>query len=219
MGSGELSSNSGRRPSRTTASSWAPAVAVGLGAVAGLGLLGRLLFPAVETRPHVAGPSGYVEASPAGLARAAGVELATYALASAMESEEEGDKGRLAVGRAAWNAARGRRDRLVRLLLPRDRLGSQLVNPYASTARGPTARTIQLAQAVVDGRVPDIVQGAVQWDAPAAQDRRHQLYLRDPARYPRYRHSSADVARRRTAAGAREVRVPGVPSTRFWTYA
>jgi hypothetical protein len=195
---------------------WGP-VAVGVGAVAGLGLL-RYLFPPPETRPHVVGPTGYVEASPAGLARAAGVELDVYVLASAMQSEENDDRSRLAVGRAIWNAVRGRRGRLVKQLIPRGRLGSQLVNPYASTHRGPTAGTLQLAQAIVDGRVPDFVEGAVQWDAPAAQDRRHQLYLKDPLMYPKYRYSSADIALRRQADGAREVRVSSVPNTRFWTY-
>jgi hypothetical protein len=160
-----------------------------------------------------------VAASPAGLARAAGVDLDVYVLASAMQSEEKTDRGRLAVGRAIWNAAGGRRGRLVSMLIPSGRLGTQLVNPYADTRRPPTARTLSLARAVAEGRVPDFVEGAVQWDAPAAQDRNHALYLRDPARYPKFRWSAADVAARRTTTGAREVTVPGVPDTRFWTYA
>ena len=194
------------------------AVVVGLGAAAGAGLF-RHFFPPVETRPHLAGPSGYVDADPEGLARAAGVPLDVYVLASAMQSEENDDRGRLAVGRAAWNAVRGRRGKLVPLLIPSGRLGTQDVNHYAATHRAPTARTLELARAIVAGRVPDFVRGAVQWDAPAAQDRRHALYLRDPARYPRYRLSSADVARRRAGSGMREVRVSGVPDTRFWTRA
>jgi hypothetical protein len=196
---------------------WRP-IAAGVGVAAGLTLLGRLLRPSVELRHHVVGPSGFVEASPAGLARAAGVDLATYALASAMQSEEHDDRGRLAVGRAAWNAARGSGLRLVRLLLPRGRLGSQETNPYAATSKPPTARTLGLAAAIANGRVPDFVERAVQWDAPEAQDRLHRLYLMDPKKHPKHRHSSEDVARRRRAAGAREVRVPGVEKTRFWTY-
>lgn len=192
------------------------ALGIGLGAAIGLNLL-RQLLPPVETRPHVAGPSGYVDADPAGLARAAGASLPAYVLASMMQSEESSDRGRLAVGRAAWNAARGDPGRLLRLLVPGGRLGTQGVNPYAATHLGPTARTLQLAAAILAGRVPDFVEAATQWDAPEAQDRRHQLYLADPARYPRYRWSSEDVARKRRAAGAREVRVPGVPETRFWT--
>lgn len=186
-------------------------------AAAGLGL--RLLVrPPVETRLHVPGPGGIVEASPAGLARAAGVDLNTYALASAMQSEEKSDRGRLAVGRAIWNAVRGRKSEIFPKLAPGGRFGSQEVNPYAATSRGPTARTIDLARAIVDGRVSDFVERAVQWDSPATQDRLHALYLADPAKHPKYRRSSADVARKRIAGGAREVRLPGVPDTRFWTY-
>lgn len=188
------------------------AVVVGLGAAAGAGLF-RHFFPPVETRPHVAGPSGYVDADPEGLARAAGVPLDVYVLASAMQSEEKDDRGRLAVGRAAWNATRQRRDRLVPLIIPSGRLG---LNPYAATHLAPTARTLGLARAIVEGRIPDFVEHAVQWDAPALQDQRHQQYLRDPLKHPRYKSSSADVARRRAEGGMREVRVPGVPDTRFW---
>jgi hypothetical protein len=189
------------------------------GAVAAGAALAWLLPRRIELRLHAPSAGGLVEADPEGLARVAGVDLATYALASAMQSEEETDRGRLAVGRAMWNASRGEPGRLVKLLLPRGRLGTQEANPYAATSRPPTARTLGLASAVVAGRVPDFVEGAVQWDAPETQDRRHALYLADPARYPKYRHSSADVARKRVAAGGREVRVPGVPKTRFWTYA
>jgi hypothetical protein len=64
--------------------------------------------------------------------------------------------------------------------------------------------------------VPDFVEGATQWDAPDAQDKLHALYLADPARYPGYHLSSADLAERRRREGKREVWVPGVPKTRFW---
>jgi len=190
-------------------------IVAGLGAgIVGLALLRRIVSP--EYRLHVAGPDGRVEASPAGLARAAGTSLPAYALASMMQSEEKTDRGRLAVGRAAWNASRQSEGRLIAKLLPDGYLGSQLVNPYASTARPPTSRTLALAQTILDGRVPDFVLGAVQWDAPAAQDAHHALYLAEPARYPKYRWSAADVARKRLQDGMREVWVPGVPSTRFW---
>lgn len=187
------------------------------GAVAAASAL-RYLLPPVETLLHVAGPDGLVASSPAGLARAAGVGLPVYALASAMQSEERTDRGRLAVGRAVWNAVRGRADRIFPKLCPTGRLGRQVANAYADTSRPPTARTLDLAAAMVAGRVPDFVEGAVQWDAPAAIDRNHRLYLADPARYPRYRRSAAEVAARRLAGGAREVRLADVPNTRFWSY-
>ena len=191
---------------------------IGLGSASALGLslwLGRF---GIETRLHVANRHGIVVADPAGLARAAGVPLDLYALASAMQSEERTDKGRLAVGCAIWNAVRGNRDKIIGKLLPHGRFASQDSNQYAATDKPPTARTLGLAAAIIGGRVPDMVRGAVQWDAPLAQDRNHQLYLQDPKRYHRYRFSSAEIAQRRTEAGAHEVRVPGVPETRFWSY-
>jgi hypothetical protein len=194
----------------------AGAVVLGIGAAFGFDLLSHL-FPPVELRLHVADPSGIVRADPAGLARAAGVDLDVYVLASAMQSEEKDDRSRLAVGRAIWNAVRENRGKLVRLLISSGQLGTQVVNPYAATHRPPTARTLGLARAIVDGRIPDFVEGAVRWDAPAAQDRRHALYLRDPVKYRKYRWSSADVVVLRQADHLREVRVPGVPNTRFWT--
>ena len=193
-------------------------LAAGLGAgVAGLVLLRDLFSP--EYRLHVAGPDGRVAARPAGLARAAGVSLPAYVLASMMQSEEKTDRGRLAVGRAAWNAVRQDPEKLFNKIAPAGCLGSQLVNPYASTERPPTARTLQLAQTILEGRVPDFVEGAMQWDAPLAQDRRHALFLSDPVRYPKYRWSSRDIAQRRLQSGMREVWVPGVAETRFWTKA
>jgi hypothetical protein len=188
------------------------------GAVSVAGFLRQVFEPAVELRLHVAGPNGYVEASPLGLARAAGVSLPVYALASAMQSEEKTDRGRLAVGRAVWNAVRGQTDGIFTKLCPSGLLGRQTVNPYADTSRPPTARTLDLAVAVAAGRVPDFVEGAVQWDAPEAIDRNHRLYLQDPERYPKYRRSAAEVAARRVAGGAREVRLSDVPNTRFWSY-
>lgn len=203
---------------RATGRAWFYVAGLG-GAVTAAGLLRHLLEPRVETRLHVAGPSGYVEASPAGLARNAGVSLAVYALASAMQSEEKADRGRLAVGRAIWNVVRGQANKIFPKLCPSGMFGRQVVNSYADTSRPPTARTLDLASAVVAGRVPDFVEGAVQWDAPAAIDRNHRLYLQDPVRYPKYRRSASEVAARRVAGGAREVRLADVPDTRFWTYA
>ena len=136
---------------------------VGLGSASVLGLswLSRRLQ--IETQLHVPNARGIVEADPAGLARASGVPLDQYALASAMQSEEKTDKGRLAVGRATWNAARQDRDRIVGLLLPHGHFASQESGQYAATHKPPTARTLGLAAAIIEGRVPDMVHGAVQW--------------------------------------------------------
>jgi hypothetical protein len=193
---------------------------IGIGATAALGL--ATLFrsrPTVEHRLHVPNLRGVVEADPQGLADAAGVPLDVYAFASAMQSEEHSDRGRLAVGRAIWNAVKGDRSKLVLKLLPHGYFASQDSGQYAATSKPPTARTLGLAVAIIEGRVPDFVEQAVQWDAPLTQDRNHQLYLLDPKRFHQYRFSSKDIAKRRVDDGAHEVRIPGVPETRFWAYA
>jgi len=41
----------------------------------------------------------------------------------------------------------------------------------------------------------------------------------DPKKFHQYRYDSKAIAKRRTEAGAHEVRVPGVSETRFWAYA
>jgi hypothetical protein len=192
---------------------------IGLGSVSVLGLSLLLNRFRVETRLHAPNARGIVEADPDGLARAAGTPLDQYALASAMQSEERTDKGRLAVGRAIWNAVKQDRDEIVGKLLPHGHFASQEQGQYAATHKPPTARTLGLAAAIIEGRVPDMVHGAVQWDAPLLQDRMHQLYLQSPRVYPHYRFSSAEIAQRRTKAGAHEIKVPGVPATRFWSYA
>lgn len=191
---------------------------LGISSASVLGLSWLVSRFRVETRLHVPNANDIVEADPAGLARAAGVPLDQYALASAMQSEEKFDKGRLAVGRAVWNKASHDRSNLIPLLIPHGYFASQDIGQYAATSHPPTARTLGLAAAILDGRVPDIVQSAVQWDAPALQDRFHKLYLQNPKRYHRYRFSSKDIAKRRIKAGAHEIRVPGVPDTRFWAY-
>ena len=192
---------------------------IGLGSASVLGLSWLLRRSPAEWRLHAPNRHGIVEADPAGLAYASGAPLDQYALASAMQSEEKTDRGRLAVGRATWNAARQDRDSLVGLLLPHGHFASQESGQYAATHKPPTARTLGLAAAIIEGRVPDMVHGAVQWDAPLLQDRMHRLYLQDAKKYPHYRFSSAEIARRRSKAGAREIKVPGVPETRFWSYA
>jgi hypothetical protein len=200
---------------------------LGLGGAAAVGIASlfrgsqKLFEPRIETRLHAVNARGVVEASPAGLARASGYPLDVYAMASCMQSEEKHDKGRLAVGLAVWNAARKDRSRIPQLLLfskrkdGRGHFGSQ-AGRYAATSRPPTARTLQLAEAIIAGRVDDITKGAVQWDAPKAQDANHQLYLRDPETYPEYRFSSKDIEAKRKDAGRRMVMVPGVIETRFW---
>ena len=193
---------------------------IGLGSASVLGLswLLRRSPAGVEYRLHAPNKHGIVEADPAGLAYASGAPLDQYALASSMQSEEKTDKGRLAVGRAIWNAVQQDRRKIVGKLLPHGYFSTQQSGQYAATHRPPTAKTLGLAAAIIEGRVPDMVHGAVQWDAPETQDRLHQLYLQDPKKHPHYKHSSAEIAQKRKKAGAHVIVVPGVPDTRFWSY-
>ncbi len=181
----------------------------------------QLFEPKIETRLHIVNRRGVVEADPTGLARASGYPLDVYAMASCMQSEEKTPRGRLAVGLALWNAVKKNRSRIPKQLLFSKRrdgnghFGTQ-AGRYAATSHPPTATTLQLAEAIIAGRVEDFTQGAIQWDAPKAQDANHKLYLKDPEKYPEYRFSSKDIEEQRTRAGRRMVLVPGVPDTRFW---
>jgi hypothetical protein len=182
----------------------------------------KLFEPKIETRLHVVNARGVVEADPEGLALASGYPLDVYAMASCMQSEEKTPRGRLAVGLALWNAVKKNRHRIPKQLLFSKRrdgnghFGSQ-AGRYAATSHPPTAKTLQLAEAIIAGRVEDFTHGAIQWDAPKVQDANHNLYLKDPVKYSEHRFSSKDIEEQRTAAGRRLVMVPGVPDTRFWT--
>ena len=206
-----------------TRSQWWAAGA-GAGALLGLTLLSRALRP--EGRLHVLNDQKFVEADPGGLARASGFSLDVYALASCMQSEEHSEAGRLAVGWATLNHCRRRKISPSALLLravrhgrrqpSHGRFGSQEApGKWAATSKAPTAKTLQLAQSLMEGRTgsPDPTGGAEKWDAPAAQNRAH---ARDPMTYPK---DAEDVAADRIAAGGQEIWVPGVPDTRFWKFA
>ena len=179
--------------------------------------------PTIETRLHVLNAQKFVESDPKGLAAAAGVPLDVYALASAMQSEEGSPAGHLAVGCAIRNAARRARISVAAKLLAAVKKGKQQPShghfgsqeapgKWASTSKPPTAKTLQMATEILSNQVEDPTHGAVQWDAPEAQDRKHK---EDPENYPL---DSEMVKTKRIAAGAREVQIPSVPHTRFWTY-
>jgi hypothetical protein len=138
-----------------------------------------------------------------------------------MQSEEKTDKGRLAVGLAILNAVKKDRSKIPGLLLhaknpdANNHFGVQ-IGRYAATDHPPTARTLQLAEAIQAGRVPDFSDGAKQWDSPQAQDHGHQLYLKYPKKFPGYKFTSAEIEAKRVAEGRRVIHIPGIPDTRFW---
>ena len=177
----------------------------------------------IETRLHVLNDQKFVDADPRGLAANAGVTLDVYALASAMQTEESSDAGRLAVGCAIRNAARKQRVSVATKLLSSIKNGKQYPShghfgsqeapgKWAGTSYGPTAKTLQMAADILANRVPDPTHGAVQWDAPETQNAMHK---KDPKTYPL---DAEGVRTKRIANHAKEIWVPGVPHTRFWTY-
>jgi hypothetical protein len=205
-------------------------VGVGQGSAVllGGGLLLRYLVRkwGPETRLHVLNAQKFVDARPSGLAENAGASLDAYALASAMQSEESSRAGQVAVGWAVRNYCRQHHCRIAYQLLKSVRRGKrqpsdghfasqEAPGKWASTAKPPTANTLLLAQEILaeQPRIPDPTGGASSWDSPALQDRKH---AEDPITYPK---DSRQVAEDRRAAGGEEVRVPGVPGTRFWRFA
>ena len=199
----------------------------GTAAVLGGSLLVHWLFRqwGPETRPHVLNDQKFVEARPQGLADNAGVDLDVYALASAMLSEERTRTGQIAVGWAVRNFCTRHRCGVAAQLLKSVRRGrrqpshghfgsQEAPGKWASTARAPTATMLILAREILSEspRIPDPTEGAEAWDNPALQNRKH---AEDPATYPK---DAEDVAADRLAAGGEEVRVPGVPDTRFWRF-
>ena len=178
----------------------------------------------MDTRLHILNQQSFVDADPASLAREAGVPLDVYALASCMQSEEGSTEGRLAVGCAARNYFRHARQSPAAVLLrradkhtgkrlPGDGHFGRQKSRYASTSYPPTATTLILAANLLADPSPfeDATHGAVQWDAPEAQDR---LHAKDPAN----NKPSTEIAEIRRRAGAHMIKVENVPSTRFWAY-
>lgn len=200
---------------------------VGLGSASVLGLSLLLNRFSVETRLHVLNDRKFVDADPEGLARAAGIPLDTYALASAMQSEERTRIGRIAIGCAIRNFCRKHRVSVARQLLKaidkhgKKRIGhgyfgsQELPGKWAATSKAPTAETTILASQIlaVPSPIVDPTQGATAWDAPELQDKKHR---EDPIAYTK---DSKQVATDRMAAGGRMVMVDGIPHTRFWVFA
>jgi hypothetical protein len=167
---------------------------------------------------HVLNSQGFVDADPDALARAAGVSLNVYALASMMASEAGGENviTQIAVAHTAVNHARDRGESVSKLLL---RMGQNTVkgdsssfvagpghhhfgkalHRYATTARPPNAQQLADAAEVLSGTVDDPTGGATKFDTPDSS-------LEDVEQ----------VASNRQAAGLEMVTVDGVDAFRFW---
>ena len=199
---------------------------IGLGSVYVLGLSWYLDRTKIESRLHVLNRHRFVDADPAGLARAAGVSLNTYALASAMQSEENTHIARIAIGCAIRNHCRKSKISVSAYLLnsidkhgrhcsSHGRFGSQEApGKKVATSKPPTADTLILANQIltVPSPIIDPTQGATRWYAPAAQDRGHQ---RDPDTYSL---NAEQLKAKLLLQGGRPIVVDGVPNTLFWAF-
>jgi hypothetical protein len=173
--------------------------------------------------------TGVVPGSPAYLAGVAGVHVEVYSLARNIASEEGNSSNatQAAVGWATKNYADAAGKSITSLLTHAvyaghsGSYGTQRnievgtpngPNPdtgfkggsdrYASTALDPYEGHIAIAQGIIDGTIPDVTNGATQYDRPAGE--------RDPDA----------IAAQRIASGSTEVDLSdqGVdPGLRFWT--
>lgn len=154
---------------------------------------------------------------PRALAAMAGLDLTTFSLATMIASEAGSgeDLAKAAVAHAALTAHGKSPERLHAALTAKDgRYGGQQ-GRYASTRIPPTQRDVEIADAVLKGRIANPAPGAVQWDSPSAQD---QLYAQGEAGYD----SNADeLAARRKKKGKVPVYLPGVDPRylRLWRVA
>lgn len=145
------------------------------------------------------------------------ITLPAFVLATMIASEQGSDspyvKG--AVANAALNQAAVSGVDVVRLLTrgagTLGKFGSQQ-GRFASTALAPTEEDLLVAEAVLDGRLPDVTGGAVQFDSPRAQ---RELVARGEAGYD---DAPDEVAARRIRKGKEVFYLPGVDPDhlRFW---
>jgi hypothetical protein len=167
---------------------------------------------------------------PQTLADAAGVDLDTYSLARAGQSEgDHTDRDKICIMYAVKNHADKQGKSITEIVTTgnpkradyadvQGHYGRQGIHPYCSTIAAPTANTLSLAQSVIDGSALDEVQGAQWFDRPLLQD---ALALANPHKVDPTTgktsgyFTSAEIAAHRTAGGATEVTIDGV-STRFW---
>jgi hypothetical protein len=165
--------------------------------------------------------NGVCQTDPEAIARAHGVSLDVEALARmAVKEAGAGEKAQIAVMWACRNEAKREGISVARLLLrgrnkngtpssSDGKFGSQNTGKYAATPLPSTPESRARAAKVLAGAVSDPTGGAVQFDAPSAQDK---LQAAGVAGYTK---SAAEVAADRLATRS-FVMVPGVTNIRFW---
>jgi outer membrane murein-binding lipoprotein Lpp len=194
-----------------------PWLLLSFGVLAAVMLGGKVLSGVVET----ADKNGVVQSDPEAIARMHGVSLDVEALARmAVKEAGSGEKPQIAVMWATRNMARASGTSVAKLLLrgrtktggpssSDGKFGAQNTGKYASTVLPSTPASRDRAAKVMAGTIPDPTGGAIQFDAPSAQDK---LKAAGTAGYEK---SAEEIAAERSASKV-SVMVPGVSSIRFW---
>jgi len=137
-----------------------------------------------------------------------------YALATMIASEHGSASPYIkgAIANTAWNQARTLGKHIEELLAPDGTFGGQQ-GRYASTKNPPTEEDLLIAEAVLDGRLPDVTGGALHFDSPSAQ---RALAARHEPGYEGRTPEAVAASRARTGLVA--VYLPGIDpnEVRFW---
>jgi hypothetical protein len=157
----------------------------------------RLSNGAIVGRTTTPDAEGIIWTPPLELAAAADVDVETYALARCLASEHAADPTPYlrAVGWAVKNKARERRvSLLVQLTDGAGERGdgyfgeqkAKAGTKYASTARDPHERHIEVAREIVYEAIPDFTGGATHFFSPRAQDQLAAKAAAGDERYAKY---------------------------------
>ena len=147
--------------------------------------------------------NGLVPVPPEELAAQAGVDLEVYALARCLASEHANDPNiyLLSIGWAVKNKAAERQESILELLTNGAGdagdgwFGEQKAaagTKYASTARDPHVRHVEVATSVIFGGMPDPTGGATHFFSPRAQDALAQKAADGDERYRKYAGKDAE---------------------------
>lgn len=164
-----------------------------------------------KTIGPIAGADGIVPGKAEDVARDAGIEKSTYALARMIASEHGRDSSlvKTAIAWVAYNEAKARRTSVFELLTKSKKaggqFGAQYLGRYASTRFPPTQADVDVALGVLGGSVPDPTNGARRFYSPKAQD---QLFAEKKVQG--YTKDSAKLEASWESEGFRKVAVAGV---------
>jgi hypothetical protein len=156
-------------------------------------------------------PASLAVAASARLGKTIGLNTFVLATLIASEAGRGHPLAKAAIGWATKNQAAKKGQTIFKLVAPNGKLGSQQ-GRYAASKTPPTAQDVEIASAVLEGRIKDPTGGALQWDSPRAQK---TLKARGE---PGYGKGPEEVAMSRQAEGRRLVTWPGIDPNylRLW---